>query len=102
MINSKTTTRRKKTATETAVKAQESPILNQKLLAAKPISYSALIWTSTKPSPRERLHLRTRELAFLAGHAPVDITQANYEQAKREVTGESSLSRQNAALDGVV
>ena len=49
-------------------------------------------------SPRHQLQIRTRELAALAGRLPHEITQADYEQAKREVTGESNLDRQNAFL----
>ncbi|MBC8127767.1 MAG: hypothetical protein H8M99_11565 [Gloeobacteraceae cyanobacterium ES-bin-144] len=33
---------------------------------------------------RERLHARTSELAFLAGRQPLEISQCDYEQAKRE------------------
>ncbi|MCC5838613.1 MAG: hypothetical protein JJT96_00700 [Opitutales bacterium] len=53
-------------------------------------------------SARERLHLRTRELAVLAGRRSIDITWRDYEQAKQDVTGESTPERQNAILDAVV
>lgn len=48
---------------------------------------------------RERVRLRTRELALIAGHAPPHVSQANYEQAKREVTGETDADRQETMLD---
>jgi hypothetical protein len=51
------------------------------------------------PVTRERVHDRTRELALLAGRVPPHVCQDDYEQAKREVTGESEIDRQTAALD---
>lgn len=48
---------------------------------------------------RQRLQSRTHVLAAKAGRAPGCVSQADYEQAKREVTGESDLDRQNAVLD---
>lgn len=54
------------------------------------------------PTARERLHQRTRELAVLAGRQPLQVTKADYEQAKQEVTGETSSDRQNLILDPVV
>ena len=47
---------------------------------------------------RERVRARTRELAWLAGRSPADVSQVDYEQAKREVTGESDPDRQEAKL----
>ena len=44
---------------------------------------------------------RARELALIAGHPPPHVSQAEYEQAKRELTGESSLERQEAMLDSI-
>jgi hypothetical protein len=52
-------------------------------------------------TPRERLALRTRELAVLAGRLPLDVTQTDYEPAKRDVTGESVPAQQDAILDAV-
>lgn len=54
---------------------------------------------TTGKTARERLRLRTRELAVLAGRRSIDITQRDYEQAKREVAGESFLKGQNPILD---
>ncbi len=42
---------------------------------------------------------RTRELAVLAGRPSLAITQSDYEQARREMTGETEMSRQEAVLD---
>ncbi len=50
------------------------------------------------PSIRDRLRLRTRELAVRAGRAPQQISQLDYEQAKRELTGESDAERQDSVL----
>jgi hypothetical protein len=36
----------------------------------------------------ERLNIRTREVASVAGRTPAEVTQLDYEQAKREVAGE--------------
>jgi hypothetical protein len=43
---------------------------------------------------------RARELAQLAGGHPLQVTRDNYEQAKRELTGESDPDRQDAIFDG--
>lgn len=51
------------------------------------------------PVSRAMLHLRTQELALLAGYAAPYVHQSHYEQAKQELTGESDLDRQNAMLD---
>jgi len=48
---------------------------------------------------RAMVYARTRELASLAGRSPLEICQDDYEQAKRELTGESDLERQGAMLD---
>ena len=54
---------------------------------------------SLGPVTRALVHARTQELASIAGRAPEAVTQSDYEQAKRELTGESDLDRQNAILD---
>jgi hypothetical protein len=51
------------------------------------------------PATRELARTRARELALLAGVAPPQVMQVHYEQAKREVTGESEPARQEAILD---
>ena len=52
-----------------------------------------------KPVSRAMVHTHTRELALIAGRTPANVTQADYEQARREVTGESDTDRQDAILD---
>lgn len=48
---------------------------------------------------RQMLHDRTREMAVQAGRLPLQITQSDYEQARRELTGESAMHLQEAVLD---
>jgi len=43
---------------------------------------------------------RTLELAAIAGRGPRYIKQVDYEQAKRELTGEWDFDRQQEILDG--
>jgi hypothetical protein len=51
------------------------------------------------PVSREKVRARARALALIAGHTPPHVSQADYEQAKRELTGESDWERQEAALE---
>jgi hypothetical protein len=53
------------------------------------------------PVTREMVHARTRELALIGGRAPTGVSQADYERAKRELTGESDEDRQDAILDAL-
>jgi hypothetical protein len=53
------------------------------------------------PVTREMVQARTRELAMIAGRIPPEVSQADYEQARRELTGESDLDRQDAILDSI-
>jgi hypothetical protein len=53
------------------------------------------------PATREMARARARELSIMAGRAPDQVTQADYEQAKRELTGESDVDRQDAKLDAL-
>lgn len=57
--------------------------------------------TRVGPVTRARVDARTRELALLAGRAPPYVTQSDYEQAKREVTGESDINRPEAMFQSV-
>lgn len=41
---------------------------------------------------------RTVELAINAGRSSIEISQRDYEQAKRELTGETDFERQQAVL----
>ena len=50
---------------------------------------------------REMLHARTMELALMAGRAPHEIKQVDYERAKYELTGESDFDRQQALLENL-
>lgn len=51
------------------------------------------------PVNRERVNARAHELALLAGRVPPRVCQVDYEQAKREVTGEKESELQDAVLD---
>jgi hypothetical protein len=48
---------------------------------------------------REMIAARTRELALRAGRIPPYVAQADYEQAKRELTGETDADRQDALIN---
>jgi len=52
-----------------------------------------------RPVTREMVYARTIELASLAGRASHEIKQFDYEQAKRDLTGESDFDKQQAAFD---
>ncbi|MEO6994010.1 MAG: hypothetical protein ABI273_10295 [Lacunisphaera sp.] len=53
------------------------------------------------PVTRAMVQARARELALIAGRTAHEVTQADYEQAKRELTGESDVDRQDALLDAL-
>ena len=48
---------------------------------------------------RAMVNFRAHELAELANRGASNVRQIDYEQAKRDVTGETELDKQNAALD---
>jgi hypothetical protein len=50
------------------------------------------------PTIREILAARTRQLALRAGRIPPQVSQVDYEDAKHELTGETDMDRQEAAL----
>lgn len=50
---------------------------------------------------RDMVHERARELAKISGRAPHDVRQSDYEQAKRELTGESDMDRQEEILEAL-
>lgn len=54
---------------------------------------------ATRPITRELVRARTCELALLAGRPTPYVNQADYEQAKRELTGETDTDRQLRILD---
>jgi hypothetical protein len=49
---------------------------------------------------RAMINARASELALIAGHGS-HVTQADYEQAKRELTGESDTDRQDALIESM-
>jgi hypothetical protein len=53
------------------------------------------------PVSRAMVHKRASELAQISGRLPMSVTQADYEQAKRELTGESDIDRQESVLDSL-
>jgi hypothetical protein len=53
------------------------------------------------PVTRDMVHERARELAKISGRAPHDVSQSDYEQAKRELTGESDMDRQEEVLEAL-
>jgi len=57
--------------------------------------------TRTGPVTREMVGARARELALIAGHPPPHVSQTDYERAKRELTGESEIDRQEAVLESL-
>ena len=57
--------------------------------------------TPVAPATREELNARTHEIAASSGRVPAQVMQSDYEQAKRELTGESEGERQDAVLDAM-
>ncbi|MGA3008094.1 MAG: hypothetical protein ABSE59_09415 [Opitutaceae bacterium] len=53
------------------------------------------------PVTRESVHTRASELAVIAGRSPLQVSQIDYEQAKRELTGESDIDLQEAKMDPI-
>jgi hypothetical protein len=49
----------------------------------------------------EMVEARARELAVIAGRVPSQPSQVDYEQAKRELTGEPDMDVQEAALESI-
>jgi hypothetical protein len=49
----------------------------------------------------EMVEARARELAAIAGRVPPQPSQVDYEQAKRELTGEPELDAQETALESI-
>lgn len=58
-------------------------------------------FTGIGPVTRAMVQARARELAVIAGRAPPHVTQVDYQQARRELTGESDVDRQDAILDAI-
>ena len=53
------------------------------------------------PPTRKMVQARARELALVAGRAPPHVTQADYEQAKRELMGEPDMNQREAILESL-
>ncbi len=58
-------------------------------------------FTGISPVTRAMARARACELTLIAGRTALEVTLADYEQAKRELTGESDLDRQDALLDAL-
>jgi hypothetical protein len=50
---------------------------------------------------RDMISKRASELAFLSGRVPPEVTEADYQQAERELSGGSELDRQDEAIDSL-
>ena len=57
--------------------------------------------TGIGPVTPELIHARARELALLAGRISSDVSPADYDQARRELTGGSDTDRQDTILDAL-
>ena len=53
------------------------------------------------PATSEMVYARARKLALLAGCVPPEVRQADYEQAKRELTGGSDIDRRDASQESL-
>jgi hypothetical protein len=50
---------------------------------------------------REMINTRAKDLAILSGRIPPEVTQADYEQAERELEGGSELDPQEEAIEAL-
>lgn len=50
---------------------------------------------------RDMVHARARELALISGRTNGDVSQSDYEQAKRELTGGADIDGQEAQLEAI-
>ena len=50
---------------------------------------------------REMVLARARELAIINGHSPDHVLESEFEQAKRELTGESDMDPKEEALESM-
>jgi hypothetical protein len=53
------------------------------------------------PVTNEMVNARARELALIAGRPPPHVSQVDYEQAKRELTGEPDVDPQETLLESI-
>jgi hypothetical protein len=72
-------------------------------MANNPLSKGVLTenFTGIGSVTREMVYKRARDLALLAGYAPPQVRQSDYEQAKRELTGGADIDRQDTALESL-
>jgi hypothetical protein len=66
-----------------------------------PLNKGAFTENSARIGPvtRNMVQARARELALIAGRTAAGVAQGDYDQARRELTGESDLDRQDEILD---
>ena len=50
---------------------------------------------------RDMISKRAKELAFLSGRMPPEVTDADYERAERELAGGSELDRRDQVIDAL-
>ena len=70
--------------------------------AATPAAVAPFTTNRDRRVTREMIAARTRELALRAGRVPPQVAQADYEQAKRELTGETDVDRQNEVINAAL
>lgn len=58
-------------------------------------------FTNIDPITRVQLHNRAHELAVIAGRVPPQVSQADYEEAKRELTAKPDGNQSEIALDSI-
>ncbi len=50
---------------------------------------------------RDMVNARAKELAIISGRAPADVTEADFEQAQRELTGGPDIDGDDAILEAL-
>jgi hypothetical protein len=50
---------------------------------------------------RDMINKRAKELAFLTGRMPPEVTDADYERAERELAGATELDRQEQVIEAL-
>ena len=63
------------------------------------VDFSGTAPVPRRPVTRRIVDARTREIAARAGRIPPHVTQADYEQAKRELTGFGEAEQQDAVIE---
>jgi hypothetical protein len=72
-------------------------------MATNPLSKGVLTenFIGIGPVTHAMVHARARELALIAGHPAPHVSQSDYEQAKRELTGGVDMDRKQALLESM-